>query len=72
MCLVVLGAENRELVAGYWIDGVETPHGKFRIPPTELEEMLPQIRDQLTERAVDMVMQELRGRSNIVITPLSE
>lgn len=50
---------------------IKVEESRLKPLPT-LEEMLPQIRDQLTEQAVDMVMQELRGRSNIVITPLSE
>ncbi|MEM7166145.1 MAG: beta-ketoacyl synthase N-terminal-like domain-containing protein [Planctomycetota bacterium] len=29
-------------VDGYWIDDIVVPHGKFRIPPTELAETLPQ------------------------------
>jgi len=41
-------------------------------PLPTIEEMLPQIRDELTEKAVDSVMTELRGRSAISIIPLTE
>ncbi|SNB46801.1 beta-ketoacyl synthase N-terminal-like domain-containing protein [Geobacter sp. DSM 9736] len=29
-------------ITGYWVDEVAIPAGKFRIPPKEMEEMLPQ------------------------------
>lgn len=39
-------------------------------PLPTYEQMLPQIRDELSEEAVDTVMTELRGRATIDITPL--
>lgn len=36
------GVENAAQVRGYAIDRVEVPVGRFRIPPTELGDMLPQ------------------------------
>ncbi|MFL2771173.1 MAG: peptidylprolyl isomerase [Rhodospirillaceae bacterium] len=40
-------------------------------PLPNMEDMLPKIRDQLAEEAVEEAMQELRGLSEIVIMPLS-
>ncbi|MFH2202815.1 MAG: beta-ketoacyl synthase N-terminal-like domain-containing protein [Elusimicrobiota bacterium] len=33
---------NREAFRGYYIDSIDAPLGRFRIPPNELKEMLPQ------------------------------
>lgn len=38
-------------------------------PLPTYEELLPQIRDELSNEAVEMVMTELRGRANITIAP---
>lgn len=34
--------QQHERTTGYWINEIEIPRGRFRIPPTELTEMLPQ------------------------------
>jgi acyl transferase domain-containing protein/3-hydroxymyristoyl/3-hydroxydecanoyl-(acyl carrier protein) dehydratase len=36
------GVENKRQLKGYFIDEVSVPLGRFRIPPSELREMLPQ------------------------------
>ncbi len=36
------GVENPDAIKGWLIDGISVPLGRFRIPPAELREMLPQ------------------------------
>ncbi|MFQ5660526.1 MAG: beta-ketoacyl synthase N-terminal-like domain-containing protein [Gammaproteobacteria bacterium] len=49
------GVENRTDIKGYFIDKVDIPLNRFRIPPTELKEMLPQqlLMLQVAANAID-------------------
>jgi len=49
------GVENKNNIKGYFIDKVEIPLGRFRIPPTELKDMLPQqlLMLQVAANAID-------------------
>jgi PfaB family protein len=49
------GVENKNNIRGYFIDKVDIPFGRFRIPPTELKDMLPQqlLMLQVAANAID-------------------